>query len=661
MVNVMWATSSVSPLSLSVFLLRVPRENSASKGVGSSGVSQEGPQGVTHPLPVSRSVGQMVAVSSVTRLPVHRSANTKSPTSASIRATLAAYAATSADIYTHTRVHLPCWASPPEHIMHPPSVIYPVTAARQVLLRCAWANPRQGLAAPLPPGRSHRRMKWLGSRSIAMSATTANAPTHVECCLAHKVSMSATVASVTSLLLWRVPCATVPDCMPSNLLLPTISRSPSIHPRAIPPPHPQSLHLLSAGSSCVALVHLVGTRKSTAAATHGALLANAAEAVDVHAKLVANAISGTPTPPPDIGPAASSDVDVAAEIVQAAVDATPTSPPSESARVEAVDVVAKLDARHISATPTASRPPQAPGASSLLRPPHPPSSPVGDEARAQAEQQSTAETTRAGSLASCFRSVVSAHPIVHRVRRVERNVARTAEVVPRPSSATVLKEDCVPVRSVAGVPAEKHVAAATAAGGVAVRAADDAPPALPEGLGGKGARRETESMVAVAPAGPDAMSTKTRRMMKKPSVSVTQRCTLLAARPSKQKAASASTMGVEKRHEGAGVTRMRRLSDLGAWPSTRTRMKVGAAGREVIIVPAAVPDAERGRSRNATAAPPTAHVEAHIGANNATSATMHAIASLTQAPTARGTASTLTRIHRHHPNRHPPIFGAPWG
>jgi hypothetical protein len=63
-----------------------------------------------------------------------------------------------------------------------------------------------------------------------------------------------------------------------------------------------------------------------------------------------------------------------------------------------------------------------------------------------------------------------------------------------------------------------HVAAATAAGGVAVRAADDAPPALPMGLGGRSATWTTKDQIAVAPTGPDAMSEKMKRRMKEPSV-----------------------------------------------------------------------------------------------------------------------------------------------
>ncbi len=118
--------------------------------------------------------------------------------------------------------------------------------------------------------------------------------------------------------------------------------------------------------------------------------------------------------------------------------------------------------------------PQAPVASFLLPPP-PPSSPIGDEASAQAIEQSTTATTRAGSLASFFRSPRSAHVASSSMRRVEEDAARPAGCPPRSISAATSEEECVTVQSKTNVPVVLHVAAATATGGAAARAAVDAP------------------------------------------------------------------------------------------------------------------------------------------------------------------------------------------
>ncbi len=275
-------------------------------------------------------------------------------------------------------------------------------------------------------------MKWRGSRSIAMFATTANAQVHVGCLFTHGAGKSINMSNVAPLLPWRVAGVPVATCITSSLSLNICIRSSLFHPSAIPPLLPHHLHPSSLGSSCVALVHFDGSNFFVAAATHGARSANVDEAVDVLAKLVANTKSGTPTSSPNIGSAVVPNVGVAAELVRAAIDATPTLSPPLAARAEAVDVVAKLDARHKSATPTASRSPQAPGASFLAHPPHPPSLPFEDEASAQARQQSAAATTRAGSLAPYLRSCTTAHPIARRMRQVERDVVWHAGVAPRP-------------------------------------------------------------------------------------------------------------------------------------------------------------------------------------------------------------------------------------
>ncbi len=254
---------------------------------------------------------------------------------------------------------------------------------------------------------------------MAIIASTANARAHVMCCLNNGAGASVTVSA-------RIPCPLrvmlrVPACLfvSWSLTLDVVLWSVSRILRSTPPHlHPPSTSRLL-GSSCVALCNLDGTKISAAAATPDALFPNAAKVVDVLAKPVATIQSGTPTTSPRIGSTALANVDVAAELVQAAAGATPTLSPSCSTRAEAVRAAAKHVETDHSAAPTASRPPQAPGASSLVPPPRPPSSPIGDEASAQASQQLSTATTRADSLAPCLRGTRSAYGTACTVRLVE--------------------------------------------------------------------------------------------------------------------------------------------------------------------------------------------------------------------------------------------------
>ncbi len=124
---------------------------------------------------------------------------------------------------------------------------------------------------------------------------------------------------------------------------------------------------------------------------------------------------------------------------------------------------------------------------------------------------------------------------------------------------------------------------------------------------------------------------------------------------------------------------MRRLSDLGAWPGTRTRRKIGAAGREIIAVPAVVPKVVLGKAQTAPAVPPRTHVVARVVTHGDVDAMTRAIAVLTFRSAAvivscapgltsrelppghacNRSPADLTNIHRLRPGWRPPISGAP--